>query len=88
MFFRRRKQRKNTRKAAVNLQTAALLNDLLQTDLHEEVCWGEDPKTDGKKGPALHPAPPVPIVHQLLTDLAVNLIPARVGKHGKNAKKQ
>lgn len=27
LFFRRRKQRKNTRKAAVNLQTAALLND-------------------------------------------------------------
>lgn len=22
------------------------------TDLDEEVCWGEDTKTEGKKGPA------------------------------------
>ncbi len=63
------------------LQATASLHGLLQADLHEEVCWGEDPKTDGKKDPALHAAPPVLIVHQLLTDLAVNLIPAHEEKH-------
>ena len=59
---------------------------MLQTDLHEEVCWGEDPKTDGEKGPALHTTRPVPVVHQLLTDLAVNLIPAQAEKHEGKAK--
>lgn len=70
------------------MQAAALLNDLLQTDLHEEVCWGEDPKTEGKKGPASHTAVPVLIVHQLLTDLAVYLIPAQVGKNRDDNVKQ
>ncbi|TNN54023.1 hypothetical protein EYF80_035791 [Liparis tanakae] len=57
---------------------------MLQTDLYEVVCGGEDPKTDGEKDPTLHRAPLVLIVHQLLTDLAVNLIPA----HGRNSDEQ
>lgn len=57
------------------------LNDLLQTDLHEQVGRREDPETDGKEGPALHTALTVLVVHQLLTDLAVNLVPAQRNKH-------
>lgn len=51
------------------------------TDLYEELWWGEDTKADGKKGPAMHTALPVPVVHQLLTDLAVNLIPTQTEQH-------
>ena len=61
---------------------------MLQTDLQEEVCWGEDPKTDGKKIPAQHTAPPVLVAHQLLTDLAVNLIPAQAEEHEGHSNKQ
>ena len=50
------------------------LNDSLHTDLHEQVCRREDPETDGEEGPASNTALPVLVVHQLLTDLAVNLI--------------
>lgn len=64
--------------SVMNEKSERLLFVLL-TDLHEEVCWGEDPKTDGKKGPALYPAPSVSVVHQLFTDLAVNFIPVRRG---------
>lgn len=61
---------------------------MLQTDLSEEVCWGEHAETDGKKGPAKHTAFPVVVSHQLLTDLAVNLIPAQVEKQEKKGNKQ
>lgn len=54
----------------------------LHTDLHEEVGWRKDPKTDGKKGPTFHPAPLVPVLHQLFADLTINFIPA-AGKHEK-----
>lgn len=55
----------------------------LHTDLHEEVGWRKDPKTDGKKGPTFHLAPLVPVLHQLLADLTINFIPAAEGKHEK-----
>lgn len=51
--------------------------DLQRTDLHEEVGRREDAQTDGEEDPALHAAPCALVFHQLLTDLAVNLIPAK-----------
>lgn len=52
------------------------IKGFVQTDLHEEVRRREDAQTDGEKDPALRTAPPVLVVHQLLTDLTVDLIPA------------
>lgn len=66
----------NTRQAAAHL---------LQTDLHEDVCWKEDPETDGEKNPSLHPAPRILVFHQLLADLAVNLISAARGTKTKSS---
>lgn len=50
---------------------------LLLTDLHEELGWWEDAQADREEDPAFVAAPRVVVVHQLLTDLAVNLIPAK-----------
>lgn len=60
--------------------------DLQRTDLHEEVGRREDAQTDGEEDPALHAAPCALVFHQLLTDLAVNLIPAKEKISGNNQK--
>lgn len=69
------------------LDMILILNNLTPTDLQEEVCRREDPKTDGEKGPAFHEAFSALIIHELLADLTVNLIPDQVEK-GKNSKTQ
>lgn len=56
----------------------------LHADLHEKVRWGEDTKANGKKGPSLHLASRVLIVHQLLADLAVNFIPVETWGECRN----
>lgn len=47
------------------------------TDLPKEVCWRENPQTDGEENPPLHTIPPVIVFQQLFTDLTIDLIPAQ-----------